>query len=461
MASRMKWLLPSVLVAGGLTLVAGAFTFRSIAEDVKSRTAGELSAAGHEWATLAIHGRDLVLSGVAPQPDARKEALAVADAVFGVRIVADETTVLPLSAPFAFSIERDDDRLALQGAVPDDATRKALLAAAARLPGVVVSDRLSLARGAAESFGPASLFALAQAAGLAKGRVALADGAYSIAGDPIDWPTYRGLEDQLATALPAGVKLAADGLVAPTPKPYRFALKTMPGAVSIEGFLPEGDGRSRLLDGVKAVWPGTVDDKATAAPGAPAAFLETISVVLPEVARLDRGGLELSDATLTISGTAPTAAFAEQVLGRIRARLPAGVTLAATPLAIAPPAPVAVDECRAGLGAVQANGKILFETGRSDLDAGDLRVLDTLVLAALRCGSASVVVEGHTDNVGDAEANLALSQKRAEAVVAHLVAAGVAPDRLRAVGWGDAHPVGDNTSEDGRQMNRRIDFSVE
>jgi len=457
----MKWLLPSVLVAGGLTLVAGAFTFRPIADDVKSRTAGELSAAGHDWATLSIRGRDLVLSGAAPQPDARKEALSLADAVFGVRVVADETTVLPLSAPFAFSIERDGDRLTLQGAVPNDAARKALLAAAARIPGVVVSDRLSLARGAAESFGPASLFALAQAGGLAKGRVALADGAYSISGDPIDWPTYRDLEHQLADALPAGVKLAADGLVAPAPKPYRFALKIAPGGVSIEGFLPEGDGRGRLVDAVKAIRPGTIDDRATAAPGAPAAFVEAISAALPDVARLDGGGLELRDTTLTIFGTAPTAAFAEQVRGRIGARLPAGITLAATPLAVVPPAPVAVEECRAGLGAVQASGKIRFETGRSDLDVGDLRVLDTLVLAALRCGTASVVVEGHTDNVGDAEANLALSGKRAEAVVGHLVAAGVAPERLRAVGYGDTRPVGDNTSEDGRQMNRRIDFSVE
>ena len=138
-----------------------------------------------------------------------------------------------------------------------------------------------------------------------------------------------------------------------------------------------------------------------------------------------------------------------------------GFALAGADVVVVAPPAVAPDVCRAGLSAVQANGKIRFATGSADLDTDDVKVLDGLVLAALRCGTAKVTVEGHTDTVGDAEANLALSQKRAAAVVDYLVAAGVAADRLTAVGYGDTRPVADNGSEDGRQMNRRIDFSVE
>jgi OOP family OmpA-OmpF porin len=67
-------------------------------------------------------------------------------------------------------------------------------------------------------------------------------------------------------------------------------------------------------------------------------------------------------------------------------------------------------------------------------------------------------VEGHTDNTGTAQANKALSQRRAESVVAALVQKGVARARLAAVGWGQERPVADNLSDQGRDKNRRIEL---
>ena len=67
------------------------------------------------------------------------------------------------------------------------------------------------------------------------------------------------------------------------------------------------------------------------------------------------------------------------------------------------------------------------------------------------------VIEGHTDNVGSAAANLKLSQSRAEAVRNYLVKKyGIAADRLTAKGYGLTRPVADNATEAGRQQNRRI-----
>ena len=69
-----------------------------------------------------------------------------------------------------------------------------------------------------------------------------------------------------------------------------------------------------------------------------------------------------------------------------------------------------------------------------------------------------LIVEGHTDNVGAAVGNQALSAKRAQAVVAWLTAHGIAASRLTAKGWGQSKPVADNTSEDGRAKNRRVEL---
>jgi outer membrane protein OmpA-like peptidoglycan-associated protein len=67
---------------------------------------------------------------------------------------------------------------------------------------------------------------------------------------------------------------------------------------------------------------------------------------------------------------------------------------------------------------------------------------------------------GYTDNVGKPEANVALSQSRAESVKGQLVKMGIAATRLAAEGYGEQHPVADNTTAEGRAQNRRIDIRV-
>ena len=72
--------------------------------------------------------------------------------------------------------------------------------------------------------------------------------------------------------------------------------------------------------------------------------------------------------------------------------------------------------------------------------------------------SAMLIVEGHTDDTGDAEINRVLSQARAEAVIVYLIAGGVDAGRLGAIGFGEDRPIATNATEEGRAMNRRIEF---
>ena len=74
--------------------------------------------------------------------------------------------------------------------------------------------------------------------------------------------------------------------------------------------------------------------------------------------------------------------------------------------------------------------------------------------------SVFMEVVGHTDNVGTEAYNLALSQKRAEAVVSELKKRNVEPYRLSGKGVGFSVPVGDNSTEEGRSSNRRTEFLI-
>jgi outer membrane protein OmpA-like peptidoglycan-associated protein len=104
---------------------------------------------------------------------------------------------------------------------------------------------------------------------------------------------------------------------------------------------------------------------------------------------------------------------------------------------------------------------INFGTGSSDLPA----TAQPLLAAAARALAAlpaetRIVIHGHTDNRGAIDANLALSNQRAEAVRAALVARGVPADRLATQAHGDARPVASNATEEGRFRNRRIEYSL-
>jgi OmpA-OmpF porin, OOP family len=74
---------------------------------------------------------------------------------------------------------------------------------------------------------------------------------------------------------------------------------------------------------------------------------------------------------------------------------------------------------------------------------------------------STAVIEGHSDNVGGAQHNLDLSQRRAQSVVDYLVnVQHIAPARLKAVGYGEARPIADNATEEGKRQNRRIDAVI-
>ncbi|MCH8538320.1 MAG: OmpA family protein [Alkalimonas sp.] len=111
-------------------------------------------------------------------------------------------------------------------------------------------------------------------------------------------------------------------------------------------------------------------------------------------------------------------------------------------------------------GLVVTLGDVLFDTGQANLKGGSSNHLEKLAQFLNTHPERNALIEGHTDNVGSADYNVLLSQRRADAVKAFLVAEGIAGSRLDASGKGLDIPLASNASAEGRQQNRRVEVII-
>ena len=163
--------------------------------------------------------------------------------------------------------------------------------------------------------------------------------------------------------------------------------------------------------------------------------------------------VEVSGQTVTLTGAAPDVP-AQKAAAR-RAASVAGVVEVVNDIKVIGEA----GTCQTQLNDYLARETLSFKTGRADVADSSFKALGMLAMIVRQCG-APIEIAGHTDDRGDAEVNLRLSQRRADRVAKHMVSHGVAPERIRAVGYGETQPIAENNTDAGRKANRRIEFRV-
>ncbi len=101
---------------------------------------------------------------------------------------------------------------------------------------------------------------------------------------------------------------------------------------------------------------------------------------------------------------------------------------------------------------------INFDTGKSTIKPESRSIINQIVEMLKANPGLKISVEGHTDNVGNPKSNKTLSDERAKAVVAAIVAQGIDTKRLSTAGHGQDKPIADNKTEEGRAKNRRVEL---
>jgi outer membrane protein OmpA-like peptidoglycan-associated protein len=119
-----------------------------------------------------------------------------------------------------------------------------------------------------------------------------------------------------------------------------------------------------------------------------------------------------------------------------------------------------VSEQRDGSLKVNVPGSVSFTSGSATLDPRLHPTLDKIATTLVEYPDSTITVVGHTDSVGDAQANLDLSRRRAAAVADYLAQRGIDRGRMMVEGRGEGEAIADNATEAGRAQNRRVEMLI-
>lgn len=454
-----KWW-PGLVPLACLWAMAVWFTTIPLEVDLALRASNALKGTILDRPRIEAAGRDVTLNASAFSTEGRSSALAIVDAVPGVRLVRDRTRIVAEAKPFGWSAERNVSRLLLSGSIPLPAIRARLLDAARIVAGgIEVQDQMNFARGAPPRFDSASLLLIDQLGKLRDGKVTVSDNAITLTG----MARELGGREAIAAALrnlPEGFSVADNGVKAP---PYVFQVNKDPVAntLTLSGYVPDNAVHAALVTSAgRKFLNEKVVDNLKASVGAPPGFQNAALAALGALSRLSTGSLTLSDREVRLAGDAFYDLAAEQVRGGLSLELPQGwrteAEITTKPTATAVDATV----CQQLFSELLALGKIRFDSGKAMIERDSYGLLDRLMETALRCPSANLEIAGHTDSDGDEEANMALSERRAQAVADYMLRAGLPSERLKAVGYGETQPLANNDTDQGKAQNRRIEFLV-
>jgi OOP family OmpA-OmpF porin len=456
--SRKWW--PGVVPLVVFWAIAAWTSTVPLETDLAARSTAALKDTVLDKRRIAVAGRDVTFAADAFSEDGRRSAVASVEAVPGVRLVNDETRLIPEAKPFVWSAERDVVKVTLGGSAPLPASKGKLLEAArAGIGGVEVVDQMNLSRGAPPGFDNAALLLLDQIGKLKDGKITLSDTKVSLSGMARD----LGGREAIAAALknlPEGFSVAANEIKAP---PYIFQAYKDPVAVTLTltGYVPDNNVHAALATtATRKFFSEKVVDNLKASVGAPSGFAKAVMPALGALSRLSTGTLVVSDREVKLSGDAFYDAAAAQIRAGFGKDFPQGWQFKADISVKPAAAPVDATVCQQLFSELLAKGRIRFETGRATIDPDSAGLLDRLVETALRCPIANIEIAGHTDGDGEDSSNQTLSEKRAQAVTDYLVKAGLPADRFTPMGYGSKQPVASNDTDEGRARNRRIDFVV-
>jgi OOP family OmpA-OmpF porin len=249
------------------------------------------------------------------------------------------------------------------------------------------------------------------------------------------------------------------------PSPYEIMVsKSEDAKIVLQGYVPNQEVHNTLVEKATTLFgKDQVSDELKESEGAPTKWADSVMLGLDKLDVVDYGKFKIVDDAFTFKGHVGEVSKKESLLQSFSEALDSNYKGeydidAPEPKVVVEPK--AVFSCQEEFKKVLLSQKINFEYNKADIKTDSYTLLDDIAEVAKKCPNDAIEIGGHTDSIGSSRYNEKLSASRANAVKAYLVGKDISTDRLKAVGYGEIKPISDNSTEEGRLENRRIEFNI-
>ena len=424
---------------------------------------------------ISVNAERVVVNGISDSAAEKRqlEAALARARPDGVRLLLEISAPRPVISPFTARFILDEFGPRFDACVADTDETREMIIAAATAAGLEGRVNCILGLGTpSQEWGQAVVLAIGALTELGGGTVTLADTDISLVAMPgIQQRLFDNVVGVLENNLPEAFAVTAE--LPPLPDtsaeaegPPQFSATRSPeGQVQLRGRVPDemtntvASNFAAAKFGARNVTMGTriVQDLPTGWSVRVLAGIEALS-------ELSNGSVVVEPETIMITGqtgnenaTGEISRLIIEKLGQT-AEFELNVTYveALDPIAGLP----TPEQCIAQIKSLTEGRKITFDPGSASITAAGQPIIDDIAEVLRLCGDLRVRVAGYTDSQGREEMNLRLSQDRADAVLTALRSRRVPVSTFEAVGYGIADPIADNATEEGREANRRIEFSL-
>lgn len=388
----------------------------------------------------------------------------------GLRVTLNVAAPRPVITPFTLRLVKDEDGTRFDACSADTIASQTRIMNAAMAAGLTGPGNCTVGMGVPS---PTWARAVEQAIGalsdLGAGSITISDADITlVAAEGTAQNDFDRVVGELENRLPDVFALYAKlpETVDPNQGPQEFVATLSPeGLVQLRGRLSDenlrnvADSYAKAAFGSDAVYTATrvVDDLPNSWPVRVLTGLEALS-------QLSNGVVTVTPETVTVSGNTGDPKASTAIASLLAAKLGEAeefdirVTYQEKldPEAALP----TPDQCEAEISGILASSKITFEPSSATIDASALGTIDDIAEVLRLCGDIRLEIQGHTDSQGREEMNASLSQARAQSVLNELRARRVLTSTYSAKGYGEANPIADNETEEGREANRRIEFRL-
>lgn len=389
----------------------------------------------------------------------------------GVSLALDISAPRPVITPFTLRFVIDDGETRFDACSADTEAARKRIVAAARAAGLAGEANCLIGLGVpSPKWAVAAEQAIAALAELGAGVVTFSDADISLVavqGTPQD--RFDDVVGGLQTSLPDVFALTA--VLPPPPDDSEPEIPEFTATLSPEGLVQlrgriASDAEREIVDSfARARFSSDgVHMTARVAEDLPDGWTTRVLTGLHALSYLSNGVVRVTPDDLILRGATGRQEAGSMISGFLSERLGEGATFtidvryreALDPVASLP----TPEECEERIAAILTERKITFEPGSAKIDISGAEIMDDIADVLKDCGEITMEIGGHTDSQGREVMNQQLSQARAQTVLNELRMRRVLTASITAVGYGESRPIADNSTEEGREANRRIEFKV-